>query len=105
MVISLSKRHSSERADVFVRDAWRELVSDLAPSETQTMTIRQTDVDGQPDLVCEVKQGADVSTMPVRYATYPNFPVMKLFPGGWQAMAKTVGFELPPSFMPPENRQ
>lgn len=90
-----------ERASYFLPDAWRELMSDLAPSETKTMTIRQTDVDGQPDLVCEVTQGASVSTMPVRYARYPNFPVMKLFPGGWQAMAQTVGFELPPNFLPP----
>lgn len=94
-----------ERASFFLPSAWRELVSDLAPSEAKTMTLRQTNVDGQPDLVCEVMQGANVSTMPVRYARYPNFPVMKLFPGGWQAMAQAVGFELPPGFLPPNSRQ
>jgi hypothetical protein len=30
---------------------------------------------------------------------------MKLFPGGWQAMAQTAGFELPPKFLPPDFRQ
>jgi len=88
----------TERAGMFLPDAWRELVSDLAPSEAETMIIRQTNVNGQPDLVCEVTQGAHLSTMPVRYAHYPAFPVLKLYPGGWQAMAQTLGFELPPSF-------
>ena len=94
-----------ERAGFFLPDAWRELVSNLAPAEAQTMTLRRTTVDGQPDLVCEVTQGAEVSTMPVRYACYPNFPVMKLFPGGWQTMAQTLGFELPPGFMPTNTQQ
>lgn len=72
----------AERASYFLHDAWRELMSGAAPSEAKTMTIRQTNVDGQPDLVCEVTQGANISTMPVRYACYPYFPVLKLFPGG-----------------------
>jgi hypothetical protein len=99
-VANITTAIGTERAGYFLHDAWRELTSDLAPSEAKTMTLRQTNVDGQPDLICEVTQGAKVSTMPVRYATYPNFPVMELFPGGWQAMAQTVGFKLPPSFMP-----
>jgi hypothetical protein len=93
-----------ERASYFLPDAWRELVSGLAPSQAKTMTIRQINVNGQPDLVCEVTEGANVSTMPVRYAHYPNFPVMKLFPGGWQALAHAVGFELPPGFLPPNQQ-
>jgi hypothetical protein len=88
----------AERASYFLPDAWREFMSDLAPSEAKTMSIRQTDVDGQPDLVSEVTQGTNVWTEPIRYATYPNFPVLKLFPGGWQAMAQSVGFKLPPGF-------
>lgn len=94
-----------ERASFFLPDAWRELVSDLAPSEAETMVIRQTNVDGQPDLVEEETHGTNVSTMPVRYAHYPAFPVLKLFPGGWQAMSKALGFELPPSFLPPSSPQ
>ncbi|MGA2246045.1 MAG: hypothetical protein ABSH48_13680 [Verrucomicrobiota bacterium] len=95
----------AERAGFFQPDAWRELISGLAPSEAETMTLRQTDVDGQPDLVCEVTQGANVSTIPVRYGTYPAFPILKLFPGGWQAMAQAAGFELPPNFLPANFRK
>jgi len=93
----------SERAKLFQPDAWREFLSDVAPSETEMMTIRQTEVDGQPDLVCELVQGTNVSTSPVRYAMYPAFPVLKLFPGGWQAMAQAMNFNLPPGFMPPKS--
>ena len=91
----------AERASLFFPDAWREFLSDLAPSETETMTIRQTEIDGKPDLLCEVMQGSKVSTDPIRYGRYPAFPVFKLFPGGWQAMAQAMNFTLPPSFFPP----
>ena len=94
-----------DRASLFLNDAWRELRGDLAPSQPKTLTIRQTTTDGQADLVCEIKEGDQVSTAPVRYGNYPNFPVMQLFPGGWQAMANTMNFDLPPSFFPPNFRQ
>lgn len=104
-VTAINTAIGPERANLFVHDAWRELLSDLAPSENETMTIRQTDVDGQPDLVCEIMQGSNVSTTPVRYAMYPAFPVLKLFPGGWQAMAQAMNFNLPQRFFPPNYRQ
>ena len=95
----------AERARLFLPDAWREFLSDLAPRETETMTIRQAEIDGKSDLVCEVMQGSNVSSTPVRYAMYPAFPVLKLFPGGWQSMAKAMNFDLPPSFFPPNFRR
>jgi hypothetical protein len=93
----------SERAKLFLADAWLEFLSDVAPSETEMMTIRQTEVDGQPDLVCEIMKGSSVSTSPVRRGMYPDFPVFKLFPGGWQTMAQAMNFNLPPRFMPPKS--
>jgi hypothetical protein len=62
-------------------------------------------VDGQPDLVCEIREGNQVSSDPVRYANYPNFPILELFPGGWQAMAKAMNFDLPPPFFPANLRR
>lgn len=93
-----------ERASLFLKDAWREFRDDVAPSKAKSLTVIQTTTDGQPDLAWEVKEGDQVSTAPVRYATYPNFPIMKLFPGGWQAMAKAMNFNLPPVFFPPNAR-
>lgn len=87
-----------ERAKLFLPDAWREFSSSFAPREPETMTIRQTEINGQPDLVCEEMRGSNVSTMPVRYARYPAFPVLKLYPGGWQELAQAFNFSLPPSF-------
>jgi hypothetical protein len=89
-----------ERASFFLKDAWREFSHDLAPSEPMVMTLRQVQSpDGQPDLICEESNGDRItSSMPVRYAHYPAFPVLKLFPGGWQAMAQAMNFELPPNF-------
>jgi hypothetical protein len=88
----------ADRASLFLPQAWQQFISDLAPSAPETMTIRQTVVDGQPDLIWEVTQGANVTTDPVRYAHLPNFPLLKLFPGGWQALAQSEGFDLPPIF-------
>jgi hypothetical protein len=90
-----------ERADLLlpgVPGAWSELESGLWPQETQTMTIRQTVVDGVPDLVWECTRGDSVSTEPVRYGHLPSGWLGALFPGGWQALAQREGFELPPSF-------
>lgn len=96
----------SERAGLFLPDAWYNFTSTLAPSsQPETLTIRQVTVDGQPDLVCEETHDGTTGTMPVRYAHYPYFPVMKLFPGGWQNMAQSLGFTLPPSFMSQANSQ
>jgi hypothetical protein len=88
----------ADRASLFLPQAWQQFISDLAPTVPETMTIRQTVVDGQPDLICEVTQGGNVSSSPVRYAQYPAFPVLKLFVGGWQALAQSEGIDLPPSF-------
>lgn len=91
----------SERAELFLKDAWREYVNDLSPQQTEVMTLRWVQTDGQPDLVCEVASGQNVSTSPVRYGLYPAFPLLKLFPhGGWQEMAQSMNFQLPPSFKP-----
>lgn len=89
-----------ERADLLLPNAWRELRSDLTPAETETMTIRQSVVDGEPDLVCEMKRGNTVSTEPVRYGHYPNGWLSTLFPRGWEGLAQQEGFELPARFWP-----
>lgn len=93
----------SERADLFLKDAWREFIGGLSvQQQSEVMTLRWVQTDGQPDLVCEVSGGGqNVSTMPVRYAHYPAFPLLKLFPhGGWQEMAQSMSFQLPASFNP-----
>ena len=89
-----------ERADMLLPDAWRELRSGLAPAKPETMTIRRAMVDGEPDLICEMKRGDILSdsTSPVRYAHYPSAWFLTLFPGGWKALAEREGFELPQSF-------
>ena len=46
-----------ERADFLLPDAWWELRSDLAPPVANTMIIRKTLVDGEPDLICEMSDG------------------------------------------------
>jgi len=90
-----------ERADLFFPHAWRELSADLAPQEAQTMTIRRTVTDGEPDLVCEILQNGKVSVSPVRYAHIPMYPsgwFINMFPGLWQDLAKRENFELPAKF-------
>lgn len=88
-----------ERADLVLPEAWREFKSGLAPSQPETMTIRRTTVEGEPDLICEMKSGSRVvDTSPVRYARYPSSWFLTLFPGGWQTLADREGFELPPRF-------
>lgn len=92
----------AERAELFLKDAWREFSNNLSPQQPEVMTLRWVQNDGQPDLICEESSGGkNVSTMPVRYAHYPAFPLLKLFPhGGWQEMAQSMNFQLPPSFNP-----
>jgi hypothetical protein len=87
-----------ERADMLFPHAWLELRGPLAPQKPETMTIRRTLVDGEPDLICEMKRGDEVSTSPVRYAHYPSSWFSMLFPGGWEALAQREGFELPERF-------
>jgi hypothetical protein len=90
-----------QRADLLLPDAWRQFqgdLSDLRAGETQTMTIRQTVVDGQPDLLCEIKDAQTSYTTPVRFAHYPSSWFLRVFPGGWQTVADREGFELPPHF-------
>jgi hypothetical protein len=89
-----------ERAGLFLPDAWREFLSDLSPQQAETMTLRWVQKDGRPDLNCEVSSGQNVSTIPVRYGFYPAFPLLKLFSGGWQEMAQSMNFRLPPNFKP-----
>jgi hypothetical protein len=90
-----------ERTDLFLHGGWNELKWDLnAPGETQTLTIRKTVVDGEPDLVCDVNTGGNVQSSPVRYARYPFGPDILLFfqPLGWDTLAQQAGFTLPPRF-------
>jgi hypothetical protein len=87
-----------ERTDLFLQRAWRDLQSELAPSDDETMTIRQTEVDGQPDLLCEMKMGGKVDVTPLRFAHYPYGPILTFFPMGWDTLAQQEGFTLPPRF-------
>jgi hypothetical protein len=88
-----------ERAELFLQSAWWEFSNGLSPRQAAVMTLRWVDKDGQPDLICEEASGGKItSTMPVRYATYPAFPVLKLYSYGWEEMARSMNFQLPPSF-------
>ncbi len=87
-----------ERADFLLPGAWREFRSQLGPREAETMTIRRSVVDGEPDLVCEMKRGEQIPTQPVRYAHYPSRWFLTAFPGGWKTLADREGFELPRNF-------
>jgi hypothetical protein len=89
-----------ERAGFLLPQAWNiELRHELSISQgAETMTIRQTVVDGEPDLICEMKYDNKVETSPVRHARYPYGPVLTYFPGGWQTIAQREGFDLPRRF-------
>jgi hypothetical protein len=94
-VTQLTALLGPERAGLLVPGAWREFKSELAPRKAETLTIRRTSVDGEPDLVWEMQYGDQVATSPVRYAHYPSRWFLKVFPGGWQTLADREGFELP----------
>jgi hypothetical protein len=96
-VTELTRVLGPERAELLF-DAWRELKSDLAPARAETMTIRRTVVDGEPDLICEMRRADQLATLPVRYAHYPSGWFLKFFPGGWETLADHEGFELPAKF-------
>jgi hypothetical protein len=86
-----------ERGSFLLPQAWGDLKNALAVYQgTETMTLRQTVVDGEPDLICEMEYGGKVDSSPVRYARYPYGPILTFFPGGWQELAGTEGFTLPP---------
>jgi hypothetical protein len=90
----------AERADLFLDRAWRELLSELAPSANgdETMTISRTLTNGEPKLICETRQSDSVYSMEVQYAHYPSSWFLTLFPGGWETLAQREGFELPKGF-------
>jgi hypothetical protein len=88
-----------ERAGFLLPQAWGDLKGELAVYQgTETMTLRRTVVDGEPDLICEMEYDGKVDRSPVRYAGYPYGPVLTFFPGGWQELAQREGFELPARF-------
>src|SRR5215469_12754684 len=90
----------TERSDLFLTRAWRELKSDLMPEgyKPVVMTIRQSRVGGEPKLTWELAQGSTITSGDVRYAYYPSSWFLTLFPGGWAPIAAREGFELPESF-------
>jgi hypothetical protein len=92
----------AERANMFLNSAWRELLSQLAPSASGdvTMTINRTATDGESKLTCEIRQGNSVNIMDVQYGYYPSMWFLTLFPGGWETLAKREGFQLPAGFRP-----
>ncbi|MDB6110023.1 MAG: hypothetical protein JWR69_1773 [Pedosphaera sp.] len=100
-VAEITSNLGAERADLFLDQAWRELLRELAPSANGdvTMTIRRTLTDGEPKLICETREGDSVYSMDVQYAHYPSSWFLTLFPGGWETLAKREGFELPTSFL------
>jgi hypothetical protein len=88
-----------ERAGMLLERAWRELRSELGPRAAETLTVRRTVVDGEPDLIWEMKRGDRVlGNDPVRYAHYPSSWFLTLFPGGWKTLAEREDFELPNTF-------
>ncbi|MEI7935122.1 MAG: hypothetical protein WCK27_00400 [Verrucomicrobiota bacterium] len=90
---------SPERSDFLLPDAWWELKADVAPPVANTMTIRKTLANGQPDLICEMSDGFVAS---VRYGRYPSGWFLTLFPD-WKALAEQEGFELPSNCQRPPN--
>lgn len=88
----------AERAESALPRAWAELRSSLGPETSETMTIRRSEIDGQPDLLCEMQRGNNSQSDPVRYGRYPSSWFFALFPGGWKTLAEREGFELPPNF-------
>ncbi len=90
-----------ERSPLLSAKAWRELRSGLAPSEPETVTVRRSLVDGQPDLTWDKYLGTKlVASSPVRYAHYPSGWFLAQFPGGWKTLADREGFQLPETFQP-----
>ncbi len=96
IVAGITAAIGPERANLLLADGWREFRNELGPTEAETMIIRQTEVAGQPDLVCEMSRDGKVcDRSPVRYANYPSSWFLARFPGGWAELARTEGFDLP----------
>ncbi|HZR19764.1 MAG TPA: hypothetical protein VFE51_20935 [Verrucomicrobiae bacterium] len=94
----LTEALGSERTSLLFPNIWPEFKSHIGPSEPETITVRQSMVDGQPDLTWEASRGNSVvSSAPVRYAHYPAW-FLEIFPGGWQTLADHAGFQLPSRF-------
>lgn len=88
----------SERSSLLFPNIWPEFKSHIGPPEPETITVRQSMVDGQPDLTWEASRGNTVVfSEPVRYAHYPAW-FLEIFPGGWQTLADRAGFQLPSRF-------
>jgi hypothetical protein len=88
-----------ERSPLLGPQAWREIRSDLAPREPETLIVRRSVVDGEPDVAWEEYRGSKpVASSQVRYAHYPSGWFLAQFPGGWKTLADREGFELPRRF-------
>jgi hypothetical protein len=88
----------SERAALIAPHGWNELRSELYPFQHETLTVRKTS-NPEPDIVWEItRNGQQVSTGKVRYAQYLTHWFNSLLTNGWQSLADTEGFKLPPKF-------
>jgi hypothetical protein len=98
LVGGLTEALGSERTSLLFPNIWYEFKSHIGPPEPETVTVRQSIVDGQPDVMWEASRGNTVIfSEPVRYAHYPAW-FLEIFPGGWQTLADRAGFQLPSRF-------
>lgn len=99
---ALSAAVGQERADLMQSEAWSNFRNALGPTESETLTVRQTVVNGEPDLAWQIQRGPGGSdggaSQPVRYANYPSSWFLSAFPGGWDTLAQRENFQLPPAF-------
>jgi hypothetical protein len=91
----------AERAELLLPAAWREFRNGIGSTEAETLIVRRTDENGEPDLVWETNRGNNTSKGLVRYAYYPSSWFLSAFPGGWKTLAEREGFELPAKFRSP----
>jgi hypothetical protein len=91
----------AERAELLLPAAWRDFRNALGSTEAETLIVRRTDENGEPDLVWETNRGNNTTKGPVRYAYYPSSWFLTAFPGGWKTLAEREGFELPAKFRSP----
>lgn len=91
----------AERAELLLPAAWRDFRNALGSTEAETLIVRRTEENGEPDLVWETNRGNNTSKEPVRYAYYPSRWFLTAFPGGWETLAEREGFELPAKFRSP----
>jgi hypothetical protein len=102
--VSITDTLGSERSELLLSKAWRQLMGKIGPSATETMIIRRTVINGEPDLMCEVSRGNEFRSATIRDCRYP-ISWIALLPGGgqgsWKALAQREGFELPKNFYGP----